>query len=994
MRRRSRLIAFLFGLVLVFLATSFHQTASANFIGRFLETSGSTLSMPQWIAIPESIQVPGWGAVSGWLASRSALPSPRRNRTSTKKNNLIPQLAAPPSDGSQSDSVQVDIPPSHRFQADHAQQSQYLKNFEQSIQGLQKIEGLFTLYRDRSSNKLLAEIKPDQLNVYYLCTMTLEWGIGEHGFYSGLPLEDFVFVLKRVNNSLQFVAPNIFFRTQANDPLQRSIQRSFSDSTFASLPIKAYNPKHKSYLVELGNAFLEDFPGLTRTLALLLGSPYTLDPNKSHFGAITAFPANVELESVYSFTGSTTPEDLPAYVTALPNNRHFNLHVRYSLSQLPNHGYRPRRADERVGYFITAFQNLSDTSPSGPFVRNINRWHLEKQDPKATLSPPKQPIVFWLENTIPLEYRDTVREGVLMWNQAFEKAGFKDAIQVQQMPVNAKWDPADVRYNTIRWINTFDGGFLGMGPFRTNPLTGEILDADILIDSGFVRYLKQQYQAIARRDQMKWVPSLAKLVGNPNLCSYGMASRHIRQQTKQTQQSVNLPSLFQVMGNYDLCYGFESAHQFAFGAMAQSMVQGISPRDPEAKGYVWEFLRYLIAHEVGHTLGLRHNFRASTMLTSAELNDINITHQKGLISSVMDYSGVNIAPVGTPQGDYFTHVIGPYDEWAIAYGYTPAPSSPSQTEAQMLKEIARRAPEPDLAYATDEDAFAGMDPQTNPFDLSRDLLTYAPQQLELARQMWQRLEQRYPLIGGSFSDMRIIFDDILEHYFQYTAFLPGYIGGQSFNRYQGGDAPDRYPFEAISLEQQRQALTLLNQYVFAANAFQFSPNFLNKLAPSRWNHWGQNPLVYPLDYPIQERIAYLQTLILNDLLDYFRLGRLRDAELKAASGQALTLPELFDTLQTSIWGEISQPSHHLRLSSLRQGLQRNYLDHLAQMVLRQARVPDDARVLARYHLKQLQMGIEAVLKQQEKQMDRLTLAHLEESRDRITQVLAAQLGSG
>ncbi len=462
------------------------------------------------------------------------------------------------------------------------------KTFEQLVKGTERLDGLFTLYRDRSQGKLYAELLPNQLNVNYLCNITMESGIGQNGIYSGLPLTNFIFNFRRVDNKIQFVVPNVYFRTRPGDPLQRSVQRSFSSSVLQALSIKSYNPKHKSYLVDLTPLFLNDFPGLTTLLKGLLGSPYSLDSNRSYFDAVKSFPLNVELESVYGFSGSGG-EDAPAFLEVLPDSRSFDLKIRYSLSQLPTDGgYRPRLADDRVGYFITAYQNLSDDSPRTPFVRYINRWHLEKQNPKATFSPPKKPIVFWIENTVPLEYRDAVRDGVLMWNKAFEKAGFKDAIQVQQMPDDATWDPADIRYNTIRWISTFDSGFIGLGPSRVNPLTGEILDADILIDASFARYMKRQYQTIAQQNQMRLMPSLAKLTGNYDLCSYGIES-HYMKRSLASKASTNPNLSLQLLGNYDLCFGMEATHQLAVGSMALTMLQGIPLTGAEMKQYVQDF---------------------------------------------------------------------------------------------------------------------------------------------------------------------------------------------------------------------------------------------------------------------------------------------------------------------------------------------------------------------------------------------------------------------
>lgn len=892
-------------------------------------------------------------------------------------------------------------------------------SFEQAIKNLEPLDGLFKLYRDRTHGKLYAEIGREQLNVNFLCAITLESGIGEAGIYSGLPLTDFLFSFRRVNDQIQFAVPNVYFRTRASDPLRRSVQRAFSGSVLQTLPIRSTNPKTKSVLVELGPLLLNDLPNLAPLLSSVLGSAYTLDANKSYFGTVKAFPQNVELESVYGFSGSDNPTSAPPMITTVPDSRSFNLRVRYSLSQLPTDtGYRPRLADDRVGYFITAFQNLSDESPRVPFVRYVNRWHLEKQNPSAAQSPPKTPIVFWIENTVPQEYREAVRDGVLMWNKAFEQAGFINAIEVRQMPDNATWDPADIRYNTIRWITSFDTGFLGLGPSRVNSLNGQILDADILIDASFARYIKQQHRDLVEQNQLRVMPSLAKLTGNPRLCRYGMAAHYLQQTSgqpsaqargpinEQTDEpaaelaaQINPRLRLQLVGNYDLCFGMEATHQLAIGSMAIAMLHPATrnaasdDRDVAAsKAFVQEFLRAMIAHEVGHTLGLRHNFRASSMLSPQELNNPDITHKKGLLGSVMDYAAVNLAPVGTPQGDYFTHTIGPYDIWAIQYGYTVSGAKSTSAEQRFLDDIARRAPEPDLGYATDEDLDSELDPHTHAFDLSGDLLTYGPWQLENAQKMWQQLD-RYPKQGESFNDVRVMFDEIFDYYFQYSYFLTSYVGGQSFNRYRGGDAAGRLPFEAIPVEQQRQALTLLTQQVLDDRRFRFSPELLNKLAPSRWNHWGEDPNVERLDYPIYDRILLLQSVVLRELLAHDRLSRLRDAELKTVGGAALTIPDLFNALEQAIWREVVHPDAVPQLSSLRRGLQREHLNQLTRMVLRTTRAPEDARTLARFHLKQLRKALETTLRRYADKMDDYTRAHLEETSDRIAKALDAQLQS-
>ncbi|MCC5659313.1 zinc-dependent metalloprotease [Nostoc sp. XA010] len=859
-----------------------------------------------------------------------------------------------------------------------------LEPFDEVIKDTQKSGGLFTLYRNKEKNKIYLEIKPEQLNKNYLATATLESGIGERGIYSGMPLQDFLFYFQRVDDKLNFVIRNVNFRTREGDPQARSLTRSFSDSVLYSISLKSIHPERKTLLIDLGDLLLTDLGGLSASL----GVPATTD--QSYFGTAKAFPQNLEIESVLNFSGDGKGDSEAASFASLADNRGYTLRVHYSLSQLPDKDYRPRLADDRIGYFITAYQDLSKDDRGDSFVRYINRWHLEKQDPKAAISPPKKPIVFWIDNAVPVEYRDAMKEGVLMWNKAFLKAGFKDAIEVRQMPDDATWDPGDIRYNTIRWINTVDGYF-ALGPSRVNPLTGEILDADILVDASFVRALKGEYRKIVQPSQTGNRTTLSALMQNRLLCANGLDAKNNNvPQQRQTQQGV-LSRLSKMAGEYDLCYGMEAANQFAFGSLAMSLLPDTMATPDQVKEYINQYLRLIIAHEVGHTLGLRHNFRGSTLLAPNEMNNTEITKTKGLTTSVMDYIPPNIAPQGTKQGDYFPSMVGLYDEWAIKYGYMPIQTSTPIAEKPILEEIAAQSYKPELSYSTDEDMY-DLDPTVDAWDNSGNVLLYSQWQLNNSRVMWERLDKRYPMAGDSYSDVSERFSTVLGNYFQQIYYTTKYIGGQSFYRIHPSEIPSgvsqqRLPFEPVPVEQQRQALETLQKYLFAEDALSFSPELLNKLAPSRWRHWGSTPQVGRLDFPIHDLVLFMQGSVLRDLLSGDRLSRLKDIELKTKPGNALSLPELFDTLQSDIWTEVIKPKGQpMKIASLRRGLQRQYLDILTGMVLRKEYVPEDARTLAWYKLKQLDEKLKGVNSE-----DEYTKAHLLETRDRIEKVLNAPL---
>lgn len=863
------------------------------------------------------------------------------------------------------------------------------KPFEEVVKDAEKLEGLFTVYRQEKKGKIYLEIKPEQLQKNYLGVITLSTGIGEAGILKGMPIGEILLQFRRLQDKVEVVVPNINFRGSEDDRVQQTIEQSFSDSVLYSLKIESIHPERQTLLIDLGSLMLgqRDISNLSSVVREMLGSGYSIDVNRSYFSEAKAFPLNVEIESVYGFkSGSGAGAEIPS----LPDSRAFSLSVHYSLSELPvNNGYRPRMADERVGYFVTAYKDLGNDRRKDPFVRYINRWHLEKQDPYAPLSPPKQQIVFWIENTVPDEYREAIARGVLMWNRAFAKAGFSDAIAVRQMPDDAEWNPEDVRYNTIRWSASFDPLFFGIGPSRVNPLTGEILDADILIDANIVQILKNEYRSFVGSSSGEYGPRTEEF--NPcgaSLQQLYLGGVELPEMARTTEQPLN-SALSQLMGGQDVCLGQEFNRQFAIGAIAMSLLHDVGPDSDEMEEYVQQYLSFLVAHEVGHTLGLRHNFRGSTLLKPEELNDRSITRSRGMVASVMDYVAVNLAPPGVEQGDYFAVMVGPYDEWAIEYGYKPI--SPMR-ESQELQQIAQRAAEPELSYATDEDTFASLDPAANAFDLSSDMLRFSIWQLENAQAMWSRLNKSFPTMGESYGEIREMFDRVLLYYLKNARNATLYVGGQSFHRIYPGDGNGRLPFEVIPVQKQREALNAIAEYVFASDAFQFSPQLLNQLAPSRWWHWGTVPTLLRLDYPISDRLFFVQRSVLRSLLAAPRLSRMRDLELKADPTKVLMLPELFDTLQASIWTEVVQKDPE-NISSIRRSLQREYVKILSAMVLHKSRVPEDARTLAWYHLGQLRSDIDKTLRKRGRRFDTYSKAHLAKTRDRIDKTLSAPLQS-
>jgi hypothetical protein len=848
------------------------------------------------------------------------------------------------------------------------------KAFADVVKDAQVIKGLFTLYR--TDEKVFLEILPEQLEKTYLVSLTLDSGIGERGFYAAAMAGEAPIVFHKQGKNIQFVFKNSRFYAQ-NGPMSRAVERSFSDSILGITKIESLpHPERKSILIDLGAFLLTDLPMLGYDLEATFRIPYRFDPKNSNFGTLKSFDKNVEIETLAHYATErpplppmlppgAAPPPLPPPPANIPDVRSMLFHLRYSISERPQTGYRPRLADDRVGHFVNSIEDYSDDNRHTTTKRFVNRWHLEKQNPSAALSAPKQPIVFWLENTIPLKYRDAIRDGVLMWNKAFEKIGFQNAIVVKQQADDADWDPADTRYSTIRWFAGYPDPGFAQGPSRTDPGTGQIYDADIRFSEAMTRFFRREVsEQIYPLAAMPWEHSFPRTFVAP--WSVANASYQC-----------------------DFATGAVRDAEFAFDLLVG---RGMDPNGAEADKFIQEFLREISAHEVGHTLGLRHNFRASTIHTFEKAQDRGVTSRDGLTGSVMDYIPTNIAARGRQQGEYHQSTLGPYDYWAIEYAYKPIDASTLEGEETELRKIASRAAEPQLAYDTDEDAGLGpgldMDPVVNRFDLGADPLAYYSHRVGLAREIFSSMEQRLERPGEGYQILRRSFNAALNQTSQALFLASKYIGGVYHYRSHVGDPGNRLPFQPVPAEQQKQALKLLRDHLFAPNAFQFKPQLLNKLENERFINFSLPP--GRQDAAIHTTVLNLQRQVLDRLFMPTVLSRIQDSELRvAAPVEPFTLGLLFTEVQDSIWAETKTPALALNINSHRRSLQREHLRKMIGMVLRDAAAPEDARTLSRQSLITLRGELQRTVAKPGLKTSMEVRAHLTESIARIDEALKA-----
>jgi hypothetical protein len=849
------------------------------------------------------------------------------------------------------------------------------KTFADVIKDSTEIKGLFTLYR--TEEKVYLELLPDQLDKIYMVSLTCDSGLGERGFFAAAMCGEVPIVFRKQGKNIQAIVKNPRFTAQPESPMERAVARSFSDSAIGIAKIESLpHPDRKSVLIDLGSLLLADLPMMSFNLEATFRIPYRFDSKHSSFGKIKAFEKNVEIDVAAHYAAErpllppipspgSTPPPAPPPPRNLPDVRSLFVHYRYSLSELPGPGYRPRLADDRVGHFFDQAEDFSSDVRYSPSRRYISRWRLEKQDPAAPLSPPKQPIVFWMENTIPVQYRGAIRDGALMWNKAFERIGFKDAIVVKQQPDDADWDPADVRYSTIRWFAGTESAF-AQGPSRTNPYTGEIYDADIRFMESMTRFRRRQV---------------------------------VEEQNPLTAWETGVPPVLRTAWSKPLesfCTYANDAVRDAEFAMDVIEARGIEPDSPEADKFVSDWLREISAHEVGHTLGLRHNFRASTIHSWEQAQDAQLTAKEGLTGSVMDYIPSNVGAQGGKQGEYHQTTLGPYDFWVIEYAYKPIAASGPDAEWPELQKIASRSAEPALAYGTDEDAgFSStpwdMDPEVNRNDLGSDPLRYYSHRVNLSEEIFAKIETKLQKSGEGYQVLRRSFNSALGQKGYSLRMAAKYIGGVNHYRDHVGDPGGRLPFQPVPAARQKEALKLLRDHLFAPEAFRFSPQLLNKLNNERFPTWTNIAAMQTrFDVPVHDMVLDVQKSVMGRVYHPVVLKRILDSELTAPK-DGFRLGDLFTGIQDAVWAETAGTGAALSINSFRRELQREHLRRAIGMVLRDSAVPEDARTMSRQSLVTLRGRIQSALSRPGVRMPVETRAHLSESVARIDETLKANM---
>ncbi len=824
------------------------------------------------------------------------------------------------------------------------------------------MSGFFKLYKKREN--LYLDLGPSQLGSPFLSIVSFARGIGSNFLLGGLPLDDRVLQFERSGDHVLLVEVNQRFVTPKDTPIDAARALSIGNSVIASLKIEAEQDSTKHLLVDLAPVVVSDLTDLgERMKGGFGGKAVRFDNTRSALGKAKSFPENTEVEALLTYS----PNDRTGFgLDAVPDVRYIPVTVHYSFSKLPETPMAPRYADDRVGYFMTAQKDFSRDDKESFFLRYVNRWRLVKKDPSAALSEPVKPIVYYIDGTIPEKYRPWVKEGVERWQKAFEAAGFKNAILAKDAPADSTFDPEDVRYSTIRWITSSEPAFGAIGPSRVDPRTGEILDADILFEASMFQGFRSNYRRFAGPEDLA-----ASILPSTMPVAPGLP----------VEQRCDI--------------GGAAMDAGALERMSLLMSDELPPGSPVPDKFLKPAVEWAVMHEVGHTLGLRHNFRSSTSTPVDKLQDAAWTEANGLYSSVMEYPSPNISADRSKQGDWWTTTAGTYDLWAIRYGYSASGAEAPDSDYLVASRIADESLQSGHEYSTDEDTYPAeaADPRSNIYDLGSDPLQFAKDRSAYLAGLWRNPKFEDRIVGstGDLGALRRALDTVLGQYGIACGMAVKYMGGSYVTRVHRGQAGEVDPVRPVPAAKQREALDFLGARIFASDAFAISPKLLQRLMPDRWSQWGGTNLFSSrVDYTWNERVLGIQTALMRAISAPALLARVRESESRAPD--AYRLVEHFERVTRTIWGEVggvaAAPLKALDGTGTRRELQRAWVDRLGSMVTGDlAGIPDDARALARLQLARIDGRASRTLLLPA--LGDNTRAHLLETRARIKRVLEA-----
>ncbi len=749
--------------------------------------------------------------------------------------------------------------------------------------------GLFLVHTD--GDNILYEIPSSALN-YDMLWVTQVAGTQAGYSYAGMPAGDRVVRWEKRGDNILLRDVNYTIRADTDDPVAIAVEATSIAPIIKVFEIKAWG-KDQAPVIDVTDLFTGDVSEFSAERTIGASG---VDSKRTFVETVKAFPRNIETRVLTTFKpdrggAQQGPGGPPRGQRRDPSQSGVTALVHHSMIKLPENPMKPRELDSRVGFFSVGFEDYADDSAHEVETkRYITRWRLEKKDPDAELSEPKQPIVWYIGRGVPEKWRPYFKAGVEQWQPAFEAAGFKNAIIAKEPPSEREdpdWDAEDARYTTIRWLpSNIPNAF---GPHVNDPRTGEIIEADVRMYHNVMKLVRDWYFVQA----------------SPN-----------------DERAQQLPMPDDLMG---------------------------------------ELIQFVVAHEVGHSLGFPHNMKASSSYSIEQLRDPEWTKANGTAPSIMDYARFNyVAQPG--DGAALMPGVGAYDKFATEWGYRQF-AADADEKAELEAIVERQLENPMLLFGNPNPF---EDPTQQTEDLGEDAVAATELGLANLKRVAGYLVDATCSEGEDYDLLDNMYGAVLGQWAREMGHVANVVGGVKLVNFYYGDADQR--FFPIDADTQRGAVDFLLENALSTPDEAFiDMDILGRIEASG------SP----------DRMLGQQSRVLRALMNENRLKRM--AEIAAVNEDTYTAAELFSDVQNGLFAEMDagrgRNAGNVSVDVYRRNIQRAYVDLLGSMV--EAESSDsDSTALARLNLRKLQDRIGNTT-----WGDEVTAAHFSDLHARIADAL-------
>ncbi len=651
-------------------------------------------------------------------------------------------------------------------------------------------------------------------------------------------------------------------------PIQKSVVANNYEPILYSFKVEAENPSKTATVIRVDDLFTKDVSAIG-PLRSFLRKEYQvrrLDDKRSFIESAKSFPLNIEVRHDLTFEASNPPGDEQSGTLSIQMNQ--------SMILLPDELMEKRSYDERVDWFTISQIDYGSEALKADQKRFIRRWKLVPKDPEAyargELVEPVKPIVYYLDPATPEKWRPYFKAGIELWQQAFESAGFKNAIIAKDPPTpeeDPDFSPEDVRYSVVRYVASTTRN--AVGPSVSDPRTGEIIESDIIWYHNHLRSYRNRY-----------------------LLETGAANPRAR--------TLNTPD-----------------------------------------SDIGEMMKMVIAHEVGHALGLPHNMKASAAYPVDSLRSGSFTQEYGIAATIMDYARYNYVAQPGDENIRFIRQLGPYDHYAINWGYRYLPPNLAVTEKKAILNswISEKEGDPRYMFGSGR---GGYDPTSQTEGIGNDPVKASEYGMKNLKYVTANLMDWTTTEGENYADLEELYGELLGVWSRYTGHVVTNVGGVVETRKTSDQ--EGVVYDPVSAEDQKRSVDFLLNESFGDPSWLVNTEMIRRMQAEG----------------ILDRIQSLQARHLTNLLSVSRINRM--VEIETLDGVSYGADDMMTDVQRGLWSELRTSKS---ISPYRRNLQRAYVEHLAQLGYGEqsnrrgpSAADTDAQALARASLVQLKKDIQ------------------------------------